>query len=123
MAALTGEALHADGFCRVHAGPENRPYHPPNMIQTRTALVRRLQALESGLEARIEQNPDTVDPWPEFGVRATAIRKAAGAGDRDYVRQRISCILAKHGLIPSDDADRRAPCVPASAPLSLGARP
>ena len=93
------------------------------MIQTRTALVRRLQALESGLEAQIEQHPDTVDPWPEFDARAAAIRKAAGAGDREYVRQRIDCILAKHGLIPSDDADRRAPCLPRPASPTLGARP
>lgn len=93
------------------------------MIQTRTALVRRLQDLESGLEARIEQNPDTADPWPEFEGEAEAIRKSAGTADREYVGQRISCILARHGLIPSDDADRRAPCVPRAAPSTLGARP
>jgi hypothetical protein len=93
------------------------------MIQTRTALVRRLQDLDSGLEARIEQNPDIVDPWPEFEAEAEAIRKAAGAQDRDYVQQRISCILARHGLIPSDDADRRAPCVPRTASSSPGAIP
>jgi len=93
------------------------------MFQTRTALVRRLQALESGLEARIEQNPETADPWPDFDAQASAIRKAAGAEDRDYVRQRISCILARHGLIPADDADRRAPCLPRDAFHSQGARP
>jgi hypothetical protein len=94
------------------------------MFQTRTALVRRLQALESGLEARIEQNPDTADPWPEFDAQARAIRKAAGSADRDYVGQRISCILAKHGLIPADDADRRGPCLPRVAtPPIPGAHP
>ena len=82
------------------------------MFQTRTALVTRLQALESGLEARIEQNPHTADPWPEFDDEASAIRRDAAAGDRDYVQQRISCILARQGLIPADDAHRRAPCLP-----------
>jgi hypothetical protein len=92
------------------------------MFQTRTALVRRLQALEGGLEARIEQNPDTADPWPEFDAQASAIRRSAGADDREYVSQRISCILARHGLIPADDAERRRPCLPASPP-SPGASP
>jgi len=110
------------GFPGVHVAAPTGPYHPPTMFQTRTALVRRLQALESGLEARIEQNPDTADPWPEFDAQASAIRKSAGADDRGYVSQRISCILARHGLIPSDDAFRRGPCLPTDA-HSPGARP
>jgi hypothetical protein len=95
------------------------------MFQTRTELVRRLQALEAGLERRIEANPDTADPWPEFDSEAARIRASAGAADREYVRQRISCILARQGLIPSDDADRLAPCLPRARPASphAGARP
>ena len=80
------------------------------MIMTRTELVAQLQALEAGLERKIEENPDTADPWPEFSVAADAIQDAAGAQDESYVLNRISCILAKHGLIPSDDSDRQAPC-------------
>ena len=46
------------------------------MFQTRTALVTRLQALESGLEARIEQNPHKY--------------RAGHGGDAEEVRQRTA---------------------------------
>ena len=68
------------------------------MATTRTELVARLQALDAGLEERIERNPDTADPWPEVGNVASAIRAAAGPQDREYVRGRIDTILAKHGV-------------------------
>lgn len=80
------------------------------MVMTRTQLVAQLQALEAGLEQRIEENPDTADPWPEFSSQADAIQDAASAQDEDYVVRRITCILAKNGLIPADDSDRQAPC-------------
>jgi hypothetical protein len=75
------------------------------MAANRTALVARLQALDAGLEERIERNPDTADPWPEVGSVVRAIRAAAGPMDRDYVRGRIDTILAKHGV---DDRQWRA---------------
>ena len=68
------------------------------MAANRTELVARLQALDAGLEERIERNPDTADPWPEVGSVAGAIRAAAAPQDRQYVRDRIESILAKHGL-------------------------
>jgi hypothetical protein len=68
------------------------------MAATRTALVARLQALDAGLEERIERNPDTADPWPEVVGVASAIRAAAGPQDREYVHGRIDAILAKHGV-------------------------
>ena len=68
------------------------------MAATRTELVARLQAMDAGLEERIERNPDTADPWPEVGSVAGAIRAAAAAQDRQYVRDRIEAILAKHGI-------------------------
>ena len=68
------------------------------MAANRTELVARLQALDAGLEERIERNPDTADPWPEVGSVAGAIRAAAGPQDREYVRERIDTILAKHGI-------------------------
>lgn len=74
------------------------------MAATRTELVARLQALDAGLEERIERNPDTADPWPEVGSVAGAIRAAAGPQDRDYVRGRIDTILAKHGVMDIDTA-------------------
>ena len=86
-----------------------QPYHP-TMIMTRTELVAQLEALEAGLEQKIEENPDTADPWPEFSAEADVIQASASAEDEDYVLKRISCILAKHGLIPADDADAQAPC-------------
>ena len=80
------------------------------MAVTRTELVARLQALDAGLEERIERNPDTADPWPEVGSVANAIRAAAGAQDRQYVRDRIEVILAKHGvgnIVPAPRASAR----------------
>ena len=68
------------------------------MAATRTELVARLQALDAGLEERIERNPDTTDPWPEVGNVAGAIGAAASVQDREYVRDRIEAILAKHGI-------------------------
>jgi hypothetical protein len=68
------------------------------MAATRTELVARLQAMDAGLEERIERNPDTTDPWPEVAGVAGAIRAAASPQDRAYVRGRIEAILAKHGL-------------------------
>ena len=68
------------------------------MAATRTELVARLQALDAGLEERIERNPDTTDPWPEVGHLAGAIGAAASAQDRAYVHERIEAILAKHGI-------------------------
>jgi hypothetical protein len=68
------------------------------MAATRTELVARMQALDAGLAERIERNPDTADPWPEAAGLASAIRAAASAQDRDYVRGRIDTILAKHGI-------------------------
>lgn len=93
----------------IHIAAAAQPYHPA-MIMTRTELVAQLEALEAGLEQKIEENPDTADPWPDFTVQAEAIQASASAQDEDYVLKRISCILAKHGLIPSDDADTQAPC-------------
>jgi hypothetical protein len=75
------------------------------MAANRTELVARLQALDAGLEERIERNPDTADPWPDVGSVARAIGAAAGPQDRDYVRGRIDTILAKHGV---DDRQWRA---------------
>ena len=74
------------------------------MAATRTELVARLQALDAGLEERIERNPDTADPWPEVGSVASAIRAAAAPQDRQYVRDRIDTILAKHGVIGIEPA-------------------
>ena len=68
------------------------------MAATRTELVARLQALDAGLEERIERNPDTTDPWPEVARVAGAIRAAAGPQDRQYVRDRIDVIFGKHGI-------------------------
>ena len=68
------------------------------MATNRTAIVARLQALDAGLEERIERNPDTADPRPEVGSVAGAIRAAAAPQDRQYVRDRIEAILDKHGL-------------------------
>lgn len=79
------------------------------MVMTRTELVAQLQSLEAGLEQRIEDNPHTADPWPEFSVEADAIQDAAGPQDEEYVTRRITCMLAKHGLIPADDADVKTP--------------
>ncbi len=86
------------------------------MHQTRTALVRRLQALEDGLDRRIEQNLDTADPWPEFEDKAAAIRQAAAAKDREYVGLRIHGILARHGLAPATGAHHQSPSLPRNAP-------
>ena len=77
---------------------EEAPVPSGAMATNRTELVARLQALDAGLEERIERNPDTADPWPEVSSVASAIRAAAGPQDRDYVRGRIDTILAKHGL-------------------------
>jgi hypothetical protein len=74
------------------------------MAANRTELVARLQALDAGLEERIERNPDTADPWPEVTTLADSIRSAAGPQDRQYVRDRIDCILAKHGVIGIEPA-------------------
>ncbi len=94
------------------------------MHQTRTALVRRLQALEDGLDRRIEQNPDTADPWPEFEDKAAAIHQAAAAKDREYVGLRIHGILARHGLAPVIEAHHHAPPLPGNASHTrIGARP
>jgi len=68
------------------------------MAATRTELVARLQAMDAGLEERIERNPHTTDPWPDVGSVAGAIGAAAGPQDRSYVRERIEAILAKHGI-------------------------
>lgn len=96
-------------FLAIHLAAAAEPYHP-GMVMTRTELVAQLQALEDGLEQRIEDNPDTADPWPGFSSEADAIQLAAGVEDEEYVLNRITCILAKHGLIPADDTDRQAPC-------------
>ena len=93
----------------IHPRAAVAPYHPA-MIMTRTELVARIETLEAGLEKRIEDNPDTADPWPEFSIEADAIQDAAGAQDEEYVLNRITCIQAKHGLIPADDADTQSPC-------------
>ena len=77
---------------------ESAPVPSGAMATTRTELVARLQALDAGLEERIERNPDTADPWPEVGSVAGAIRAAAARQDRQYVRDRIEAILDKHGL-------------------------
>jgi hypothetical protein len=74
------------------------PVPSGTMAATRTELVARMQALDAGLEERIERNPDTADPWPEVGSLASAIRAAAAPQDREYVRERIENILAKHGI-------------------------
>jgi hypothetical protein len=81
------------------------------MAVTRTELVARLQALDAGLEERIERNPDTADPWPEVGSVAHAIGAAAAPQDREYVRGRIDTILAKHGVgtIPATRPGARGP--------------
>ena len=78
------------------------------MAANRTELVARLQAMDAGLEERIERNPDTADPWPEVGSVAGAIRAAAGPQDRDYVRGRIDAILAKHGVMGIEAARQGA---------------
>lgn len=95
------------------------------MVMTRTELVAKLQVLEVDLEQRIEDNPHTVDPWPEFSVAANAIQHAAGPNDEDYVGKRITCILAKHGLIPADDAYAQSTCfdppIPRRATRAIGA--
>ena len=93
----------------IHLEAAVAPYHRA-MVITRTELVSQLQELEAGLEQRIQENPETADPWPDFSSQADAIVSAASAEDEEYVLNSISCILAKHGLIPSDDADRQSPC-------------
>ena len=88
------------------------------MATNRTAIVARLQALDAGLEERIERNPDTADPWPEVGSVAGAIRAAAAPQDRQYVRDRIEAILDKHGLGKhglGDSIHRQAQTRPASS--------
>lgn len=97
---MNDAALSCGSPCRGNA-----PVPSGAMAATRTELVARLQALDAGLEERIERNPDTADPWPEVGSVASAIRAAAGPQDRDYVRGRIDTILAKHGV---DDRQWRA---------------
>ena len=87
---------------------ESAPVPSGAMATTRTELVARLQALDAGLEERIERNPDTADPWPEVGSVAGAIRAAAAPQDRDYVRGRIDTILAKHGVGDIDRARANA---------------
>ena len=90
--------MNDDALSRGSPWRGNAPVPSGTMATTRTELVARLQALDAGLEERIERNPDTADPWPEVGSVASAIRAAAGPQDRDYVRGRIDTILAKHGL-------------------------
>ena len=97
---MNDAALSRGSPCRGNA-----PVPSGAMAATRTELVARLQALDAGLEERIERNPDTADPWPEVCSVASAIRAGAGPQDRDYVRGRIDTILAKHGV---DDRQWRA---------------
>jgi len=97
------------GYLGIHLVPAGGPYHPA-MVMTRTELVARLESLEARLERSIEEHPDTADPWPELSAEADAIQDSASAADEEYVQHRISCLLAKHGLIPADDADTQSPC-------------
>ena len=67
------------------------------------AIVAALDALEKQLPELLLANPDEADFWPKFSGTADSIVDSAPAGDSEYVRGRIDCMLKNQGVIPGED--------------------
>lgn len=68
------------------------------MPANREELDALLDRLQAALPQMVADNPDSGDFWSEFAGRADVIEDAAGADDCDHVRDRITMMLAGHGL-------------------------
>ncbi|WP_158753993.1 hypothetical protein [Dyella sp. S184] len=69
---------------------------------TREELQSMLVKLEQVTPQLITQHPDDADFMPLFADRADAIARMAGAGDYEWVMDRIDAILDKNGKMEGE---------------------
>lgn len=74
------------------------------MTRSRADTTLLLDALEASLPGLLAQYPDDGDFWSAFAGEADVIEDGADIEDERFVRGRIDAMLAKHELIPGDEA-------------------
>jgi hypothetical protein len=79
------------------------------MPKTREELESMLMTLDKAMPQLVRQYPEDADFMPLFADRADVIARLAGAGDYEWVMDRIDTILDKNGklegeYLPPDDA-------------------
>lgn len=78
------------------------------MSSHNAATVAALDQLEKALPDMIKAYPEEGDFWNAFAGASDAIAEGAAAGDAEYARGRIDCMLKNVGMIPGEEEG--SPC-------------
>jgi len=72
------------------------------LSKTRQEIESMLAELERAMPQLFKQNPDDADFMPLFADRADVIARVAGAGDYEWVMDRIDAILDRSGKLEGE---------------------